>query len=427
MLKWRSTREFGSHHQWAKFKFLACCVAGLLAAARPCCSAELPRDPARTINVADFAGKPYLRTMQFPGQGVFDKTDADDGAPVQIASVDQIVNVINSLDPSIHQKVYGLFLNGEQDFRSVVSNIQGKSLTPQQIRTALAPYVTHLKNPSEMNFALDTCTALVLLASGSGTLVVINNDDYFYNVGYEKPVVKSGRTYSAAASRAILDPSDRYYLTEMDSYLRPATPSNTASFYQALFSFLTKSDGTRVGSLDSTGQIVATDFLAIYTAELDRHLMVNLVVTKDPWEIDLGEVTLLTAYGAASGMVMKNGQLTAGTAADYYGQGATGSGIGETRSDFMALAKKITSFETSAQGHPDLVQKIIDLTPIQDPTILTAVDGDVFRRFLVFLSRPEFESDVAGNADALSQAMTNLLLQIQADQGNLSKFISGAP
>jgi hypothetical protein len=331
------------------------------------------------------------------------------------------------LDPSIRQKLYGLFLNGEQDFRSVASNIQGKSLSPQQIRTALAPYVTHLKNPSEMNLALDNCMALALLASGSGTLVVINSDDYFYNVGYEKPVVKSGRSYSATASRAILDPSDRYYLTEMDLYLRPATGSNVALFYHSLFSFLTKSDGNQVGGLDSAGQIVATDFLAIYTAELDRHIMVNLVVTRDPWEIDIGEVTLLTAYGAASGMVMKNGQLTAGTAADYYGQGASGGGIGETRADFMALAEKITSFETSAQGHPDLVQKIVDLTPIQDATILTAVDGDVFRRFLVFLSRPEFESDVASNADALSQAMTNLLLQIQVDQGNLSKFIMGAP
>ena len=395
----------------------------------PCCSAELPRDPARTINVTDFAGGPYLRAMQSPSQGIFDKTVADDSASVQIAGVDQIVNVINSLDPSIHQKLYGLFRNGEQDFRSVVGNIQGKSLNPQQIRNALAPYVTQtlLKNPSEVNIALDTCATLALLASGSGTLVVINKDDYFYNVGYEKPVVKSGRSYGATASRAILDASDRYYLTEMDLYLRPATTSNIAPFYQALFSFLTKSEGSQVGGLDSAGQVVATDLLTIYTAELLRHLMVNLVVTKDPWEIDVAEVTLLTAYGAASGRVMKNGQLVAGTAADYYGLGASGSGIGETRADFMALAEKITTFENSAQGHPDLVQKIIDLTPIQDAGILTAVDGDVFRRFLVFLNRPELESKVTSNADALSQAMTNLVLQIQVDQGNISKFISGGP
>src|SRR5262249_24005778 len=153
----------------------------------------------------------------------------------------------------------------------------------------------------------------------------------------------------------------------------------------------------------------------------------NLDVNKHPWEIDVAEVTLLTSYGAASGMVMKNGSLVPGTAVDYYAKGTSGSGIGETRADFMRLAKDITTFENDPQHHPDLVQKIVDLTPIQDPSILTAIDGDVFRRFLVFLNRPEFESNVTSRADALVLSMNALLLQIRADQADITTFVSNNP
>src|SRR5262249_17488983 len=161
-------------------------------------------------------------------------------------------------------------------------------------------------------------------------------------------------------------------------YLRSATTGDIELFYQALFSFLTKSDGSQIGTLTSDAQVVATDLLAIYTAELDRHIMSNLDVNKHPWEIDVAEVTLLTSYGAASGMVMKNGSLQQGTAAAYYAKSTSGSGsgIGETRNDFMKLAEKITMFEKDPQHNPDLINEIIHLTPIQDTKILTAIDDD---------------------------------------------------
>jgi len=418
-------------HRWIAIKLMALSLVAILVLDQQCHSASLPRDAARTINISDFSGKTYLQTMQSPGNGIFDKTDADDKTPVTIATPDQIVAVLlGMLDQSVVQKLYGFFINGEQDFRTVIADIQFP-LSPDETRKKLASHIQDsiLKDPQKKNLALDTCTTLVLLASGSGTLVKINANDYFYNVGYKNPVVQSGRSFSTAPGRAILDPSDVYYLTEMDLYLRPAMTGNIGPFYQALFSFLTKSDASQISSLSSAAQIVATDLLAIYTAELDRHIMTNLDVHKHPWEIDVAEVTLLTSYGAASGKVMKQGQLQSGTAVDYFAKSTSGSGsgIGETRKDFMKLAEKITAFENGPQHHPDLVQKIIDLTPIQDPTILSAVDGDVFRRFLIFLNRPEFESQVTSSADALALAMNYLLLQIQADQADITTFITNNP
>jgi hypothetical protein len=433
----RNTEEFDMHrsisHSWIAIKLITLSLLAMLVLDQQCQSASLPRDAARTINIQDFSSKTYLQTMQSPGNGIFDKTDADDKTSVTIATADQIVAVIGTsgtpgmLDPSIATKVYGFFVNGEQGFHSLIAGIQSQALSPND---KLAIPDTFLKDPQhEKNFAVDTCTTVVLLASGSGTLVEINANDYFYNVGYKNPDVRSGRSFGSAPSRLILDPSDVHYLTEMDNYLKSATTGDIELFYQALSSFLTKSDGSQIGTLTSDAQVVATDLLAIYTAELDRHIMSNLDVNKHPWEIDVAEVTFLTSYGAASGMVMKNGSLQQGTAADYYAKSTSGSGsgIGETRNDFMKLAEKITTFEKDPQHHPDLVQKIIDLTPIQDPTILAAIDGDVFRRFLVFLNRTEFESQVTSSADALALAMNTLLLQIRADQADITTFIQNSP
>ena len=117
-----------------------------------------------------------------------------------------------------------------------------------------------------------------------------------------------------ASGRALLDPSDRDYLTEMAAFLKPATTPDAGPYYTEILKVLTSCNASDYATLPASGQVVATDFLAIYTAELDRHVMVNLVPATHPWEIDLGEVTFLTSYGAASGMVMKGGALVPGTA-----------------------------------------------------------------------------------------------------------------
>jgi len=74
----------------------------------------------------------------------------------------------------------------------------------------------------------------------------------------------------------------------------------------------------------------------------NRHVMVNLDPKQYPWEIDLAEVTFLNSYGAPSGMVMQKGALVPAAATAYYAVGTEGSGIGETRADFVKLATRIT-------------------------------------------------------------------------------------
>ena len=389
----------------------------------------LTRGADRTVDLSNFTGQTFLQAMQASGSGIFDKTQADDGAAVTIGAADQIVADVNQFDPKVGQQVLGMFKNGSTDFQAVMSKIQGKSFSPRTIRAGIQPFISssNLKPGASPNIAVDASADMALLASGSGTLVTIDPANYFYNVGYQKPNVKSGRSYGVAGARALLDPSDKEYLGEMADYLQPATTPDASPFYSAILKVLATCNSSDVAVLPATGQVVATDFLTIYTAELDRHVMVNLVPSTHPWEIDLAEVTFLTSYGAASRMVMKNGALVPGTAIAYYAVGASGSGIGETRKDFVKLATQITTFESGAPHHPELVNAIVNLTPISDQKILSQVKGDVLRRYLVYLNRPEFQSNVQSHASDFVNAMVAFLKQINADNSQITQYIQGKP
>ena len=389
----------------------------------------LPRGADRTIDLSSFAGQTYLQAMQASGSGIFDKTQADDGANVTIASADQIVADVNQFDSKVSQQVFGMFKNGQADFQSVMSKVQGKSFSPQTMRGGIHPFISrsNLKASASPNIAVDASADMALLASGSGTLVTIDPANYFYNLGYQKPNVKSGRSYAVASGRALLDPSDRDYLTEMAAYLKPVTTPDAGPFYTAILKVLTSCNTSDYATLPAPAQVTATDFLAIYTAELDRHLMVNLVPSTHPWEIDLAEVTFLTSYGAPSGMVMKNGSLVPGTAVAYFAVGTSGSGIGETRKDFVKLGTQITTFESGPQQHPELVNAIVNLTPISDSKLLFQVKGDVIRRYLVYLNRSEFQSNVQSHSSDLVNAMVRFLKQINTDNGQITQYIHSNP
>jgi hypothetical protein len=389
----------------------------------------LPRDAARTIDLSTLTGQTFLQAAQASGSGIFDKTDADDGALVTIANADAIAQDVSQFDSKVSQQVFGMFKGGQTDFQKLMTNIQGKSFSPRTIRGGLQPFIAHanLKPGASPAIGVDASADMALLASGSGTLVNIDSANYFYNVGYQKPNVKSGRSYAIATGRSLLDPSDTHYLTELADYLKPATTPDASPFYTAILKVLTNCDSSDVAGLPAAGQVTATDFLAIYTAELERHIMVNLVPNQHPWEIDLGEVTLLTAYGSPSGMVMKNGALVPGTAVAYFATGATGSGIGDTRKDFVKLAKQITAFESDPHHHPELVTAIVNLAPISDPSILAGVKGDVIRRFLVYLNRPESQSSIQGHSADFVNAMVAFLKQVNSDNAQITQYIHNHP
>jgi hypothetical protein len=418
------------------FFLIALCVALLLigrvsagGAHDPDEAVLLPRGADRTIDLSGFMGQTYLQAMLAQGNGISDKTEADDAAAVTISNADEVAAAVKQFDSKVSAKVFGMFNNGQADFQALLANIQGKSFSPENIRGGLRPFIAtaNLKPGASSNIALDSSADMALLASGSGTLVKINTASYFYNVGYQKPIVQSGRSYGVAPGRSLLDSSDKDYLTELAQYMDPSTTPDAGTFYTAILKVLTNCDTSALANLPTGPQVVATDFLTIYTAELNRHVMVNLDPKQHPWEIDLAEVTFLNSYGAPSGMVMRKGALVPGTATAYYAVGTKGSGIGETRADFVKLAVRITQYEQDPKRHPELVDALVKLTPIPDKTILSTVRADVLRRTLVYLNRPEFQSDVQKHPGDFVNAMVAFLKQINADNAQITQYIQSNP
>jgi hypothetical protein len=377
----------------------------------------LPRNASQTIDLTAFTGKTYLQTTFEAGDGIDAKTAVNDSTAVTIATPAQISAALGKFDPKVAGNLYSHFNNGQTDFLSAAGKISGQSLSPQQIEAALLPHLLNVKGQvSEANAA---ASDVILLASGSGTVVLLNADDYFYNVAYQSPQLSSGRSYGVTATRKLLGPTDNDYLTEMGNYLKSATAQEMTNFYTAMFKILTATDTSDVSGLSAGGQAVLTDFLAIYTAESMRHDMVNLDVTKDAWEMDIAEVTLLGAYITASGMVMTGGKLVAGNLTAYY----DGHSIGTHEADFTKLAKLLTSYEDAKGHHRAMVTAIDHLTPVTPAAISSAVKGDVFRRALVYLNRTEFESHVKSNAAAITGAMVQLLNQIRTDQSAITAYV----
>ena len=398
------------------FLLVALSLLALISTAQPGPpSVLIPRTDAQTTTFSTAAGDPYMESARAPG-GLFEKLKTDANTPVQIATADRMAALIDQFDPALSNDLYNEFTNGKQDFQMIVSHIAGRSLLPQQVRAAVRPFITHLKNPSRASLTLARVSDICLLTSSSGPLVQINAGSYFYNIAYQSPIVQSGRSYAVAPNRRLLDQSDAGYLRELDAYLKSASAAEVSSFYRVLFQLLAQSNAGALGNLTGPGQTAATDFTAVYTAELIRHNMVNLDVAKDPWEIDIGEVTLTTDYGATAGQVMVNGQLVAGTA-DVYGKQA----IGETRKDFAKLDRAITAFETAQ--HPLLVNNVVQLTGIQDQAALKSVGNDVFRQVFVYLNGPANQVNIKAISGALVDAMVALLAQVRADTSQITAYV----
>jgi hypothetical protein len=194
----------------------------------------------------------------------------------------------------------------------------------------------------------------------------------------------------------------------MDAYLRAT--DDPSSFFESLMQILTLCDGSQLGLIPAEAQLVATEFIAIYTAELARYLMTGLV--NHSWHKDLAEVTLLSAYGAKAGMVMKGGMFVPGTATDYFGVGTNGTGIGITRTD----RKKLQGLVTAAE-------RAINPTVVANVEKIIGRHYDVIGGLLTYLSNPANSANIKARSAELTDAMTTFELHLHADADEITKRI----
>lgn len=162
------------------------------------------------------------------------------------------------------------------------------------------------------------------------------------------------------------------------------------------------------------------DFLAVYVAELERHEMAGLG-KRAPWGIDLAEVTLLSGYVAAANMAMKDGKFVPGGSQLWADKGS----IGNVKSEFTRLGKLITAYLLDPFNSPQLVDRVVDLTPIPDAELADEIDGDIFRRILVYLNMRATQEDAQKNAAELTEATIALLQHLETEQDKITAFIKG--
>lgn len=284
-------------------------------------------------------------------------------------------------------------------------------------------------------YGLSTFIALV---SGGGVAVKIDSKNTAYNVNYgtgetEKDEM-TGRSFGEGPSHMASDASDKFYLLTLENYVRSEGDA-ISSFYKSLLEILLNCDPANFKLISPEGQSVAGDFLAVYTAEQDRHLMADL--KSHHWDAALLEVTLLSAFhaGQKNIMVMHNGELTATTMkqapgceigeraekkaslVDYWQfssstdpESCNRSGINVTRRDFRALGAAITKFERA--NNPEIVDRIERHFKKKSTNLFAALS-----EFLINYRTP---AQLDLKTQALAADFTAFLMQAKKDANKIS-------
>jgi hypothetical protein len=249
---------------------------------------------------------------------------------------------------------------------------------------------------------------------GVGAAIRINKKNYFFNVGYRdgseaENDVKSGRSYGVGPAGKQSDPSDLAYLTELSDYLK-GERKQSKDFVGAIMLALTNNDPSGWDDLSEDGQTVATDFMAIYTAEADRHLMVEC--KSHPWEIDLAAATFASVYVAETDKMVKGSKLTNGEIKQWWAKGANGSGIGETRRDRQALTKLITK---SLAGNAAAKTAVKDIEAVAGST-----GSDVIQSVFQFLADCDGPKKLSSaKVKQLTSGMVDYMEAVKANAGDV--------
>lgn len=367
--------------------------------------------PAQSIALSDFQGYTFMQFMAAPN-GMKSALDKDALEPFKFLDKDSINKAADNFDPIVYNKIVKSLVGGRKGLDTLVDSLNGTVATPLTAARAIAGRLEELNlaaDPGRLGLTAVSIAPFLSLTSGGGVSVVLDDKNSFLNIGYKsgndpaqiEKDVKSGRSFGVSPVRKALDVSDKYYLQELDDYL--ASLGDPSAFYQAIFNIILRCDSYSISGLSPPGQTVVTDFTAVYTAELDRYAMTNF--KKHPWQNDLAEATLVSAYSSTEHMVVVDGQFIKGTPLSFFGVGVQGSGIGIKRKDRQILQLAVTNLERKL--HPELVNELENL--------IGRRGGDVIHNLMVFLNTPKNQTRIQANAGAILKAVVNFLSQVHID------------
>jgi hypothetical protein len=386
----------------------------------------------QTVRLSDYKGQTYFSLMNEVIKPRLDRT-AEEG--FDVSSGPTLVAGLKKVD----RKVAGSALRATGG-AAQLKEIGNDLASSRNINFKQLPSLLGRQGVGQGRYDLTTYLALI---SGGGVAVQIDPNNTAYNVNYgtgkEADDERTGRSFGESNDRLALDASDKEYLADLEDYVR-GSDANTKYFYLSLLEVLLNNDATHFRLISKAGQAVATDFLAVYTAEQDRHLMSNL--KSHPWDESLLEVTLLSSFhsGQKKIKLIYNGTFTDTTMkqapgcntekraqqkaslTDYWQFSASTdpescnrSGLNITRKDFRKLGAMITAYEK--QNHPDLLAKVQRHFKSQKGR------NNVFAQLSDFLIGFKTPKRLPESSLELAQDFTNFLIQVKADADHTDKFI----
>jgi hypothetical protein len=277
------------------------------------------------------------------------------------------------------------------------------------------------------------------LKAGNGISVRLSKNNYKVHINFPNGPV-GGRSYGWTKGQ-IGDWSDAMYLDNLIEVTANNSPEDMRNFYEMIVETLGACDVADLESLEPNTQRVATNFIAIYTAEAYRAMVPD---AHKNWDDALFETTLLGAFHGGQSELTKfyMGQFTnisrkqgsgvyaktrpgalfeeakekAAQMRDYWqfssNPASKQSGINITRVDFEKMGQAITAYETEVAKNKTLNR------------IYKVVGGDrrnVIKAISKFFS--EGQSQDIAQIDGLAKDVAQLMLDIHADAEAITQWI----
>jgi hypothetical protein len=265
-----------------------------------------------TFDLADYKGSTYLSFMKLKVKPALDQY-ANEGFTVANSSA------VRAALRNVSKKVASGALRGAggeanllkiADILSKQGDVTFNELPQRIVKTGLLPKQVNPRTGKTKDARYDLTTFFGLV-SGGGVAVKIDRGNAHYDVNYGTGKAENdemtGRSFGEAPDRLASDASDKEYLDALEEYVRGENPTD---LYRSILEVLVNCDNRTYSKMSNLGQAVASDFLAVYTAEQDRHMMSDL--RRFNWDEALLEVTLLSAFHSGQDRikVMYKGQLT---------------------------------------------------------------------------------------------------------------------
>jgi len=367
------------------------------------------------MDLQNYSGQSFLQTMIEPDYGVVAQFDADYEDTYAFANAKAVGKAIENFDRKNKNRILKMFNASVTELKVFTKALkeQEQNFSPSNINDKVGNVLRKLNIQAD-KYAL---AQFIAIASGAGTLIRINQDNYFYNFGYFSPEVRSGRSYGATNLHNANDASHLMYLRQLEGFLKDER-NNHHLFYLGLLKFLVDTDVSvyEVPEFNDEAEAVLTDYITVYTAELRRHLMKNLHPSRAPWGNDMTEATFLSLFNVKSGLMMLQEGLVESSIKEHWALSRSGSGrsgFGINRKQRRSLQTKISNFfrKNDDSDKREVVLKI-------DRLIGKNKSGDVYRGVMEYLNNRknlDDKSRVEGVESELPQAFVEFLMEVDKD------------